>query len=74
MTEEKGTGIKVPADFKARYLEEVSKLLELAYEERGIETRISGENISITLNIPRTDTEMDADTVDFLTQLHRINH
>ena len=57
MIEEKRRDVKAPAEC----IKEGSELLQLAYEERGIETRNS------------TDTGMPAAAVDFLTQSHRIN-
>ncbi len=57
MIVEKSLDIKAPAEC----LKEGSELLQLAYEERGIETHIS------------TDLVVSADAVDFLTQSHRIN-
>lgn len=57
MTVEKRPDIKVPVDC----LKEESGLLQLAYEERGIETHISADLVVST------------DAVDFLTQSHRIN-
>lgn len=43
------------ADDKQKYLSDISKLIESAYDSRtGIQTKVSGDDVQVTFSVPKT--------------------